>query len=239
MPSRPDPTDELRDLLRSERHATGPHPDPEQLVAYHERRLSPGEAEEVRAHLAACPDCTAQLLALAELFEMGAPHVEADRAPLAKVVPLRRSWGTAALGLAAALFAIVSLVQWRTIVQLRQPQANPPLVNLAPVGSTRQGAPVSELRLPAGARRVWVILNPLAEPDTSAYDVEVIAPDGEVVLRLDNLRRSEKDNFRLEIPRDVLSEGDHRILLWGRTPGGREASGEFSLRVLLDPAPRL
>ncbi len=204
MPSSPDPTDPLRDHLRSLQAAGGPHPPPEQIVAYHERRLSPEEEGEVRAHLAVCPDCTAQLLELAALFDPeDDPGSEISRAeldaawrvqqarlfPEAPVVPLsrrplppRRSWMTASLGLAAGLLAVVALVQWQTIARLRQPQVNPPLVNLAPVGSVRQESqPVPELRLAEGVRWAWVILNP-AELDASSYDIEVIAPDGRTVF---------------------------------------------------------
>ena len=45
------------------------HPSPEQLVAYHGRRLAEDEAEDVRAHLVTCADCTAQLLELADLLD--------------------------------------------------------------------------------------------------------------------------------------------------------------------------
>ena len=260
MPSRPDPTEELRAHFRSERHATDRHPSPEQIVAYHEQRLPPGEAEEIRAHLAACPDCTAQLLALVDLLdeedgsEAKISPADLDAAwerqrsrlfpeppPLptrVRAVPLRRPRVLpASLGLAAALLAIVSLVQWRTIVQLRQPQANPPLINLEPAGSVRQGAPVAELSLPASAQRVWVILNPVAELDASDYDVEIAAPDGAIVLRFESLQRSEVGNFRLEVPRGVLADGDYRIVLFGRKAGRREAVEEFALRVRPVPLP--
>jgi len=259
MPSRSDPTDPLRAHLRSLQAAAGQHPPPEQIVAYQERRISPQEADEVRAHLAVCPDCTAQLLELAALFDPeDDPGSEISRADLdsawqrqrlfpeaAPVVPLsrrpaaqpsRQAWmAPALLGLAAALLAVVALVQWQTIARLRQPQVNPPLVNLAPVGSVRQEAgPVPELRLPADAdARVWVILNPVAELNASSYDMEVVAPDGLTVFRLEDLQSSEAANFRLEIPASVLQEGEHRILLTGKKAGRRQALGEFKLRVHL------
>lgn len=262
MSSRPDPTEPLRAHFRRERQAIDRHPSPEQIVAYHERRLSPQETEDVRAHLAACPDCTAQLLLLADLLDeddepgsdISPANLDAawqrQRArlfPAPSVVSLearrrrgpspRWAWTTAAsLGLAAALLAAMVVDQRRTIERLAQPQANPPLVNLAPVGSTRQGAQeASVLRLPADAERAWVILNPVAELDASTYDVEVVAPDGEVVLRLQDLSSSEEGNFRLEIPRGVLRPGEYRVLLFGKTAGQRQIVDEFALRVLSSP----
>src|SRR5215210_4214578 len=216
MPSSSDPTDRLRAHLRGERDATGRHPPPERIAAYHERRLSPGEADEVREHLAACPDCTAELLDLADLLDdaedQGAqddPDAAWQRQrsrlfPREKVAPLRRAWTAAAsLGLAAALLAIVALAQWRTIARLSQPQANPPLVNLKPE----------------------------AELDAPGYDVEVVAPDGRTVLRFENLQSSEAGNFRLDVPGSVLQPGEYRILLFGKAEGGRQAIQEFKLSV--------
>lgn len=72
MPNTSDPTDDLRAFFRDERQEED-HPEGERLVAYHERRLSPEEQEEMRQHLAACPDCAAQLLELAALLESEAP----------------------------------------------------------------------------------------------------------------------------------------------------------------------
>ncbi|HSS52886.1 MAG TPA: zf-HC2 domain-containing protein, partial [Thermoanaerobaculia bacterium] len=176
MSSSSDPTEDLRAFFRKERQSFDPHPAPEQIVAYHERRLSPEEMETFRTHLAACPDCTSELLGLADLLDGDAadgepaselPRAEMDAAwqrqrvrlfPLAPATspdrrrrldaPLRRAWATAAsLGLAAALLAAVVGLQWQTIARLRRPQVNPPLVNLVPMGSVRQGLPEApELR---------------------------------------------------------------------------------------------
>jgi anti-sigma factor RsiW len=246
MPSSSDPTERLRAHLRGERDATGRHPSPEQIAAYHERRLPAGEADGMRAHLATCPDCTAELLELSALFDAeDDPGSEISREdqdaawqrqrlfPRAKVVPLRRAWAAAAsLGLAAALLATVALVQWRTIARLTQPQANPPLVNLAPVGSVRQGLPAApELQLEPDTQQAWVILNPVVELDGSAYDIEVAAPDGRVILRFLDVRRSEAGNFRLEIPGSVLPPGDYRILLTRK----RQVIEEFKLSVRRAP----
>lgn len=236
------------------------HLPPETLVAYHEQRLSPEEAEDARVHLAACPDCTTQLLELAVLFdEPDQPGAEISPAELeeawerqrrrlrsgAPVVPLesrrpaslpRRSWvGAASMGLAAALLGIVVIAQWRTIERLRQPQANPPLVNLVPVDSTRRGSqPASGLELPEDGGRVWMILNPVAELDFPSYDVELLAADaadGRVVLRFEDIRSSEEGNFRLEVPGAALEPGDYRVLLFGKRAGQRQSVEEFRLKA--------
>lgn len=231
------------------------HPSPEQLVAYHERRLAMDQAEDVRAHLADCADCTAELLELADLLAGdGASAAEAisrpdlDAAwqrqrerllPQASVVPLKErragkawSWATAAsLGLAAAL-AIAVATQWRTIERLEQPQANPPLVNLVPAGSVKRGSrEISELRFPHGVERAWVILNPAEDLPPSAYKVVVTAADGQVVLSLHDLRISEAGNLRLEIPRAALKPGDYKILLLREKGTPRQAIEEFKLTV--------
>lgn len=259
MPSSSDPAERLRAYFRKERETIDRHPSPEEIVAYSERRLPPEETERVRAHLAACPDCTTELLELTDLLESdgppetGMPRQDLDAAwerqreqlfPVPSVVPLesRRSrgpsprwaWTTAAsLALAASLLTVMVVDQRRTIERLTQPQVNPPLVNLAPVGSVRQGSrELPELRIPAEAERVLVILNPVAEPAFPSYDIEILAPDGQAVLRLPDLRNSEAGNFRLEVPRGVLKAGEHRILLIGKKEGKRQVVEEFALRVV-------
>ncbi|HYO14379.1 MAG TPA: zf-HC2 domain-containing protein [Thermoanaerobaculia bacterium] len=259
MSSSSDPAERLRAHYRRERGTIDRHPSPEQIVAYHERRLSSEEAEEVRAHLAACADCTAQLLMLADLLDEGdepgseIPPAQLDAAwqrqrarlfPAPAMVSLetrksrrpspRWAWTTAAsLGLAAALLAVMVVDQRRIIERLSQPQVNPPLVNLAPVDATRQGGgEAPELRFPANAEWTWVILNPVEELDSPTYDVEIVAPDGEVVLRLPDLSSSEAGNFRFGVPPGVLRAGEHRIRLFGKEAGQRRAAGEFALRVL-------
>lgn len=261
MPSSSDPTEDLRTFFRNERQSFDLHPAPEQIVAYHERRLSPEEMERFRTHLVACPDCTSQLLGLAELLDGDAgdgeaisemPRKELDAAwqrqrerlfPTAPAAlpdrrrlsasPLRRAWTAAAsLGIAATLLAAVVGIQWQTIVRLKQPQVNPPLVNLVPMGSVRQGlSEVPELRLPANGERAWVILNPEGDLDFPSYDAEIRTSAGKVVLRLTDLRSSEASNFRLELPRTLLTEGEYRIVLVGKKAGQSRTLSEFAFRV--------
>lgn len=261
MSSSSDPTEDLRALFREERRSFDLHPAPEQLVAYHERRLSPEAMETFRTHLTACPDCASQLLGLADLLDGGAtdgepaselPRAELDAAwqrqkarlfPVTPATlpdrsrpgssPLRRARiAASSLGLAAALLAAVVGLQWQTIARLEQPQVNPPLVNLVPTGSVRQALPEApELRLPPNGERAWVILNPERDLDFSSYDAELRTADGKIVLRLTNLHSSEAGNFRLELPRALLTAGDYRIVLVGKKAGQSRTLDEFAFRV--------
>lgn len=257
MPSSSDPTESLRAHFQKERQSSEQHPSPERIAAYHEHRLGPEEAEEVREHLAACPDCAAQLLALASLFdgdeesgpEMSRAELDAawerQRARLFPSPPAvlaerrkppvssRWAWATAAtMGLAAALLTVVVIDQRKALEQLARPQANPPLVNLVPVGSVRQGVEdVPELRFPEEGEWAWVILSP-PELGSPSYDVEVFGPNGERILLFESLRGSEADNFRIALPPSVLAApGEYRILLFGKKEGQRQDPEEFAFRV--------
>jgi hypothetical protein len=255
MPSGADPAERLRAHLRQERQLLDPHPSPERVAAYHERLLSAEESEQVREHLAACPDCTAELLALAALPDgegeeeisareldeawrrlahpsapavVDLPRPSASRAP-AQHLP----WATAAvLGLAAALLAFVVVDQRQTIARLAEPRINPPLASLEPVDSVRQGLrAVPELALPAEAERVWIILNPAADLAFPSYEIEILAPDGTLALRFRDLQPTEAGNFRLEVPRSRLRAGSCRLLLSGVRSGERHRLEEFALTV--------
>ncbi|HKV09163.1 MAG TPA: zf-HC2 domain-containing protein [Thermoanaerobaculia bacterium] len=257
MPSSSDPTEPLRAHFQKERQSLDRHPSPERIAAYHERRLGPEEAEEIREHLAACPDCTAQLLAFASLSgedeepgpEMSQAELDAawerQRARLFPSPPAvlaerrkppvssRWAWATAAtMGLAAALLTVVVIDQRQALEELARPRVNPPLVNLVPSGSMRQGVQdVPEIRLSEEPGWALVILNP-DELEFSLYDVEVFGPKGERVLLLKNQPISEAGNFRLAIPQaDLATPGDYKILLLGKKNGQRQKTVDFALRV--------
>ncbi|HEX2643010.1 MAG TPA: zf-HC2 domain-containing protein, partial [Thermoanaerobaculia bacterium] len=60
------PLDEaLRELAARARRDLGAHPTPELLAAYHAGELPEDEVEQIRDHLALCPECGELLLDLA------------------------------------------------------------------------------------------------------------------------------------------------------------------------------
>jgi hypothetical protein len=70
------PLDEaLRELAARARRDLGAHPTPELLAAYHAGELPEDEVEQIRDHLALCPECGELLLDLAD-FEDPGPTID-------------------------------------------------------------------------------------------------------------------------------------------------------------------
>jgi hypothetical protein len=92
--------------------AAEPHPDAETWAAYVDGGLLPGEVRHLEAHLAGCAVCRGLVVALApEVSSAAAPVVrsaEPVTAP-ARVVPFPRRQVLAWMGIAAGLFAAVTL----------------------------------------------------------------------------------------------------------------------------------
>ena len=63
----------LRALAARDRRSLSQHPTPEALVAYHSGELSGAEEEQLRDHLALCPDCADLLLDLVSFAEFNPP----------------------------------------------------------------------------------------------------------------------------------------------------------------------
>lgn len=75
--------------VQEERRTEGDtHPDLQVLRAYHGNTLSPGEADRIQEHLAACSDCVQLFLGLVSFLEWDLdPH-------RLSVDDLARSWGS-------------------------------------------------------------------------------------------------------------------------------------------------
>ncbi len=247
----------LRAHFRQARPVSVRHPSPEQLAAYHDDQLSSEDEEAIRQHLVDCEDCAAIVLQLAadsespavpgdevsdfevaaawrrqrvRLLEGGAlPAGEVAKTPAA----LRRAWATAA----SLAFLTLALSLWigslrQTVQELREPQINPPVLNLEPVGTVRDVAsPVPAIELSAGVSRGWLILNLVEDPQAPSYRVEFMASDGRSVWVREGLQKSEANNFRLELTGDLLPPGQYRVVLSARREMRHELIAEYSLRI--------
>lgn len=96
------PSDALRSQLARSRHVSA-HPDADQLTAFAENTLLPGERSGILAHLAACPSCreilrTAAAAAEPESASIAQPQLQPARSPL-------RAW-LPGMAIAASLIAL-------------------------------------------------------------------------------------------------------------------------------------
>jgi len=251
---------ELRDAmteLAAAHGASGPHPDPEELAAYHAGELPPAEEERLRDHLVACRECAGLLLDLDGLADpgFGAGTGSDDQEVVwqrlreeiqgkAPVVPLRRParaaprWKPA---LAAALLAAtLGLSLWvaslrRTVEDLSRPQLNAPVLDLYSGTARGAGSPPPVFTVPREARFFTVILNPAGQRRYEGYRVEILRPDGGRVWSGEGLERNAFGSFSLTLPRGAIGPGEYRIRLLGRTGRDVESSEEtieeYALRV--------
>lgn len=224
-------------LSEEARSAGGEPPEPEELLAYLEGRLSPEEEQRLDRHLVASPDAARALLDLAdfEAAEAAAGSQTPDVAvhagwrdfernlPDAKPRSRRGSWLLP--GIAAAwLVTTVGLGSWVWKLQgeLHRPIANAPTLEL--LTSTSRAGEEETIKIPAGAPLLLV-----RDPDENCpvYEAEVEGPgpgDRETIpgLKEDEtgyltpmLQRPEPGSYRLRLygcePRRELEEHRFRI----------------------------
>ncbi|HWM92510.1 MAG TPA: zf-HC2 domain-containing protein [Thermoanaerobaculia bacterium] len=233
------------------------HPDADELVAYHEGTLSPGDEQRVQDHLVACRECAALL---ADLEGLGDPDfgieedvpdnakeivwekvregIRKEPAP-GKVVPFQRRarnpiWIQALA--ASLLIATLGLSVWVAnlrgrVEELSSPQLNAPILDLYPAGSTRGAGPGLQI-VPADARLFTVVLNTVGRPAFQEYEVEIVDGGGDEVWRDGGLKPNQYGSFSLTLSRDLLGPGEFRVRLVGVDPGGgREMVEEYAIRV--------
>jgi ferric-dicitrate binding protein FerR (iron transport regulator) len=155
-------------------------PDRESIAAYVDRRLADSERDAVEAHLAACADCRAEVVALSALVA----QVAASTEPVAALrSPLRaRRWGPAvAAGLAAAaLLAIGLLLRHGTVENLPGTHVSvPPKRDPQPEVSTpEQPNPGSNRSVFATLKdvqgQVWLMLGHQDKRKPGALDDELL-----------------------------------------------------------------
>ena len=225
---------------------TDTHPDADELVAYYEGTLSPGDMQRVQDHLVACRECASLA---ADLEGLGDPDFGAgedvpdselvwgkvrEEIRRDNVVPFpRRPW---LMPLAATLListlALSGWVAWLRgqVRDLSSPQLNAPILDLYPAGSTRGEGPAVQT-VPPEARLFTVILNPAGRPAFERYELEILNAGG-VVRRDGGLKPNPYGSFSVTLPKDLLGSGDFRVRLVGiDSGGGRQTVEEYALRI--------
>lgn len=250
-------------LVEEARALAGVHPGVDSLVDYLGGVLDSEEDERVRDHLVACAECAGTVLDLDPLMK---PEVQARdgvvdlevesawRALQSELdAPDRGRSSTASrwpMALAASLMiATLALSAWVTqllrstselrqqVAQLSQPLVNPPILYLDGVTRNQRTGAVVEF----SPEKPFVLL--IAIPGTSerfaSYEAVLNDASGGVVWRGSGLGLSVEDTLRIQLPRDLLPEGEYTVRIEGiREEPARpenELLIESSLRVVHKP----
>jgi hypothetical protein len=247
---KPDLDDAIRELAAEDRETLAEHPDPEALLAYHEGALAEDQADRVQEHLARCPDCAQAVLDFAAFPGLEPPGAEHRLSPaevrsrwrelerrLAR--PARPVWQRhhVLLPLAAAFFlAAVGLAVWagslrERVERLEGPRGDVFVVGaLRPEGASLRGGEPPEV--PDWAGRVVVYLPlPPGGSDHPAYEVDAVSRAGRRVLAGLPVRPSPEGLVALDLPRELLGEGEVTFELFGLERGSRREVARYPLSV--------
>lgn len=225
-------------LSEEARSAGGEPPEPEELLAYLEGRLSPEDEQRLDRQLVASPDAARALLDLAD-FE--AAETEAGSRPpdvavhagwrdLERRLPVVQPWPrrlSAALlpGIAAALLvATVGLGSW---VGKLQSELHRPVPNLETLDLTLSRADEGEtIGIPAGAPLRLLLESP---ESCAGYEAEVEGPEPGNPWTIP-LKEDEEGYLTLMLQR--LEPGPYRLRLYGCEP--RRELEEHRFRIEVD-----
>lgn len=247
---------ELRDALEQQAaEASGrEHPEPEQLVAYHEGAVSREQEKALQEHLVWCRECTALLLGLSDLAEAAGSSDSGDdwttmrsklplpsapsSAPLPPRLRERERGGRRGLlySVAASLAAAtVALSFWvvdlrHKVTDLSEPQINPVVRDLYLSDAPRSVAGTGFNEVPAEAG-LTLILNSSEPRSFPEYLLAVEDASGTEIWRRQGIERSPFDTFTVALPGRFLPPGDYRLRLYGREGAGWTPIEEFPLRV--------
>ncbi|HSS49136.1 MAG TPA: zf-HC2 domain-containing protein [Thermoanaerobaculia bacterium] len=257
-----DPAAQIKAVVAGlvEARGAAPHLTEDEIAAYHAGTLPPDQETRVQDHLLACPACTDLLLGLEELAGEGEPVPPGEVAaawqqmrallplpakepapalpaplpfPAARRTAVPRWFGALAASLLLAVVGLtvnnVSLRQ--TVRELSSPQTDAPVVDLFP-GPLRGGRDkVETLTLAPDVRVFLLVINPTDSRPFPRYEMEIARAGGAAVWR-GKVTRNDLGSFSLVLPRALVGEGEYQLHLWGDTGRGREALGEYGLRIV-------
>lgn len=248
--------DASRKVAAAARRHLGPHPSPDELIAYHAGELSTVAEESLQSHLTLCPECTALVLDLAAFPEVDlAPE---DTRAFERLVPpwpgvhrtlLERQAESAAgrwsprwrervlLALAAGLFLVTVGLTYRVVTietrsAVEKVRGDLPLVTLTAEEAIRSRG---EQRLSIRADRFNLLLF-LANPGSyERYTLQAVAdadPAPEVVWRLDELIPSTEGVFLVVgLSQQELPPGAYTLELYGGRASDLTLLAEYQVLI--------
>jgi hypothetical protein len=234
----------VRENAEAARQNLGSHPSRDELIAYHQKNLTPEEADRVRDHLVACSVCRGALLCFDDLLR---PEPAAE--PLLSEFELATAWRgfrerlrpkvprwlpavAAMLLVGIAALSYQSIVLQRELEELSQPQLNTPVFDLLPRDTVYLGQSNSaEIELPSTVRFFTLVLNSGVRRSYRDYAVEISRAGGRRIYEGQGLQRNAFGSFTLTLARRMMEPGEYRIRLFGLEGGQKEPIGEYVLRI--------
>ena len=245
------------DLVERSGLNAGPHPPPEILLEYQDRLLGDSEAAAVQDHLALCPECTRMVLELSEAVppELPAGVAPLSDKRMAEIWPeirlglpqqateiqvesqrRRRAVSLAVLPWAASILLAATLgaSYWgwsllRDNRRLAEPRVNVVVEDLAPMGQSDIRGDANLLKpVSPSSEAVLLVLNGADLRPFPAYGAE-IREDGQkqILWSSDQLQRSSRGNFTVQLSRPFPGTGHYQIRLLGIDGHRRELLAEY------------
>ena len=101
------------------------------------------------------------------------------------------------------------------VAQVRQPDANLPVINIYPLGDTQRSGgsgEINQLRLPQRAAKFVLLLSDF-EPAYTNYQLEITDTTGQVVMRRARLKPDRQGEISVLLNRRQFSAGQYRLKL--------------------------
>lgn len=246
--------------VEQRRELTG-HPAPTQLLAYHRDQVAPEEMQEIRSHLALCPECARAVLDFGRfpkiepadgtepLTEEELDDAWADfkrRSPAA--APRSSPWPPLALA-ASLLLATSGLALWGvawfrghlqpTNLQATASLANPLVLQLLPrEAAVVRGAPPEPVASGASSGPLVLLLS-VSEPVAAPCTLKIFPEAGGPAHVQEGLLAGPEGAFSVLLERRKFPPGRYRLELWSAAPAGAGSSAPAAVYdlALVDPVP--
>ncbi len=240
------------------------HPAADELVAYHEKRLSDEDHGAIREHLALCGECTRLLLDLASFGDLR-PPAESDSLDDHDLATLKTALDSRLAEEELAAEGETSAKPGEVVPFTRPVRyAVPPLywaalaalllvtvgLGLREVGRPVPGGGTPELfhlypeasrsasgqtfRIPPWADSYVLVLGSVSSASHTAVRMEVRDAEGRLVVDVESLPRSGDGTFKRSLPRGRLPEGTWEIRLFGLGSEPPEPLESYTFHLVYD-----
>lgn len=110
---------------------------------------------------------------------------------------------------------------------------NTPIYDVFPADSTvrSNGQSQNDLKIPANAKNIVIILNAAGRADFSSYRAELVSNAGTIIWRGAGLKKDNLGNFTLTLSRNGLKSGNYRIRLFGKSDSNWQIVSEYPVKV--------